>query len=44
MGHGVEAGLAQIELMFELAQDLIADAALIAQSNGGLTFHAKKLA
>jgi hypothetical protein len=36
LGYGVEAGFAQIEFVLELAEELIADAAFIAQSYGGL--------
>jgi hypothetical protein len=43
--YGVRrSGFTQIEFVFQLPQDLVADLTFISQANCGLSFHAKQLA
>ncbi len=41
---GDEAGLVEVQLALDAAQNLIIDAALVAQGDGGLAFDAERFA
>ena len=44
MGDGVEAGFVEVEFVFDLAEDLVADEAFVAEADGGFALDLNELA